>query len=1028
MKAGSANIVLNSLKALLSLTVRLAVKKLVTGARHLVLGLLLLWIGVSAWGQCNPIATVNAGAPDFACQSLNPSSIPLTGASFTVATSAAWSITSGGGTLSNTNQTPMPQAVTYTPAANYSGPVVLTLTTNDPDGSGPCNIVSATKIITINPVATVNAGGPDIACQSSNPSPIILTGARFTASTSAAWSILSGGGTLSYTSQTATPETVTYTPAANYSGQVILILTANDPDGTGPCSSVSAARSISIHPAATVSAGPPQTICTGSPITTATMDGSFGGSATSAIWSSTGSGTFNDNSPTAIYTVSNSDINAGSVTLTYTTNDPDGQCGFENSSMVLTIRRAVNISTQPSNVWACSNIGDATLSVIANGDNLAYQWYKGGIAIINGSNISGAQSSALRFSPVYLINDGNYYVVVSGVNPPCSSVQSNNGTLNVDEPITIDEQPASQARCIGSSVTFTVGAHPAGELTFQWRKNGTNISGANSSIYTISRIAQTDEGNYDVLITGQPGYSCNSTQSSVAVLTMSQNVGIPVFSLGETSTICQGAENLIYTATAANSTNLTYSLDAASSAAGNSIVSSSGDVVYTASWNGTTVVTASATGCNGPLTATHTVKVNPTPAVNVPSNQTYCSGVTTSAIPLNGTPPGVVYDISGGIGVGLPDQTGVTAIPAFTPTTGTATIYITPRANNCTGLVGSYTITVPRVKYTAEISDYNGYNISCHGKADGFIKIDPLPDLAPYVFRWSGPNGFTASTEDIPGLLAGQYILSITEFNNCTVTDTFDLREPLPLSMTIDRSVSLDGNYNINCAGGQTGFVNLSAVNNVGQVVYMWGDGYIGKTRPNLSAGNYKIIITDLNFCQADSIVSLNEPEQIKTEFDLTLPFCPDSHDGEIRLNVTGGIPGPDYAFNWSDNSTGRNLTNIPQGFYKVTVFDINGCTVKDSVRLQGMNKTCLVIPEAISPNKDLINDVWNIENTELYPQIEITIYNRWGQAVWISDRGYSIPWDGRSKGEELPIDSYHYVIDLHNGSKPIIGAITIIR
>jgi large repetitive protein len=92
------------------------------------------------------------------------------------------------------------------------------------------------------------------------------------------------------------------------------------------------------------------------------------------------------------------------------------------------------------------------------------------------------------------------------------------------------------------------------------------------------------------------------------------------------------------------------------------------------------------------------------------------------------------------------------------------------------------------------------------------------------------------------------------------------------------------------------------------------------------------------------------------------------------------------------------------------------------------MNKICLTIPEAISPNKDLINDVWNIENTDLYPQIEITIYNRWGQSVWKSERGYPVPWDGRSRGEELPVDSYHYIIDLHNGSKPIIGAITIIR
>ena len=87
-----------------------------------------------------------------------------------------------------------------------------------------------------------------------------------------------------------------------------------------------------------------------------------------------------------------------------------------------------------------------------------------------------------------------------------------------------------------------------------------------------------------------------------------------------------------------------------------------------------------------------------------------------------------------------------------------------------------------------------------------------------------------------------------------------------------------------------------------------------------------------------------------------------------------------------------------------------------------------LTIPEAFSPNSDLINDVWNIGNIEAYPKAQITIYNRWGQSVWRSEQGYPQPWDGKSKGVNLPVDSYHYVIDLHNGSKQIVGSITIVK
>ena len=336
----------------------------------------------------------------------------------------------------------------------------------------------------------------------------------------------------------------------------------------------------------------------------------------------------------------------------------------------------------------------------------------------------------------------------------------------------------------------------------------------------------------------------------------------------------------------------------------------------------------------------------------------------------------------------------------------------------------------PRLKYSKELSDYNGYNISCFGKSNGFIRINPSPEtaeLAPLIFNWSGPEGFTSSNEDISGLKAGHYTMSITDKNNCTVTEEFDLTEPDKLGMTITTSVSSDGAYNINCADGKTGTIDVSAFNNVGQVDYLWEDGQIGSSRTNLSAGDYKIVIRDSNGCLAESNVTLTAPEKIKITFDITESFCPEKPDGEIRVTASGGISGA-YTYIWSDNSTGKDISNIPAGIYSVTVTDMNGCSANDNARLNGMNKICLIIPEAISPNNDLVNDIWNIENTDLYPEIEITIYNRWGQALWQSEKGYPIPWDGRSRGEELPIDSYHYVIDLHNGSRPIIGAITIIK
>ena len=254
------------------------------------------------------------------------------------------------------------------------------------------------------------------------------------------------------------------------------------------------------------------------------------------------------------------------------------------------------------------------------------------------------------------------------------------------------------------------------------------------------------------------------------------------------------------------------------------------------------------------------------------------------------------------------------------------------------------------------------------------------------------------------------------------------LTEPKQLRLIIDPSVSIDGTYNINCAGQKTGSVTLSALNNAGPVDYLWNDGFKGNTRSNLSAGIYRIIFTDSNNCQADSTLALTEPDSLKLSLAVTEPLCPDKADGEIRLTVTGGVPGADYIYKWSDNSTGRTISNISEGSYKVTVADLNGCSISDSIQVNSVNPTCLVIPNAISPNRDLINDVWNIKHIEQYPNVVITIYNNWGEVVWKSESGYPHPWDGRSNGAALPIDSYFYIIDLHNGSKPIGGSVTIIK
>ena len=140
--------------------------------------------------------------------------------------------------------------------------------------------------------------------------------------------------------------------------------------------------------------------------------------------------------------------------------------------------------------------------------------------------------------------------------------------------------------------------------------------------------------------------------------------------------------------------------------------------------------------------------------------------------------------------------------------------------------------------------------------------------------------------------------------------------------------------------------------------------------------------------------------------------------DGVVQTGFTTN----EFIHTWNDPDT--CLLEVRE----YSAFGCMGPVRSGHVYVSQMSRMSLIIHNAFSPNGDLINDSWQIGNSEIYPEMEVTIYNRWGQSVWKSEKGYPAPWDGRSKGADLPVDSYHYVIDLHNGSKPLIGDITIVR
>jgi len=196
----------------------------------------------------------------------------------------------------------------------------------------------------------------------------------------------------------------------------------------------------------------------------------------------------------------------------------------------------------------------------------------------------------------------------------------------------------------------------------------------------------------------------------------------------------------------------------------------------------------------------------------------------------------------------------------------------------------------------------------------------------------------------------------------------------------------------------------------------------------NLPEGNYLIRIVDLNECYVETEADLSDPEKLVLSFETEPAFCKDKPDGTLLLNVEGGIY--PYYITWDRGlTTGEDdFMDIYWGEYVATVTDANNCVAIDTAFVGYTYTSCLVIPNAFSPNSDGFNDLWIIEGLELYPEAEMRIFDRWGTSVHYSVNAADDPWDGTFDGRRLPVDSYHYVIDLNNGDPPVLGNVTIVR
>jgi gliding motility-associated-like protein len=612
--------------------------------------------------------------------------------------------------------------------------------------------------------------------------------------------------------------------------------------------------------------------------------------------------------------------------------------------------------------------------------------------------------------------------------------------LAVSVAIAASENPV----CQGLPVTFTATpANPGSSPVYQWKVNGANV-GTSSDTYTYT---PADGDDVMVELTSNAPCSSGSPASSAHIIMSVSNI-VPVtatVTASPGSTVCAGTA-VTYSATPGNGgTTPVYEWHLNGTiVGGNSPTYSNtpvdGDAVYC-------VVTSSSSCASGNPATSNTVTITISTMVPVsatvsanPGN-VICAGTTViyTALPFNGGTTPVYEWFLNNNPVGTNSST-----YSNTPVNGDVIYCKVTSSSSCatgnpaTSNTVTITITTPQPVGVSIVAD-PGVNI-CSGTAVTFTATPVNAGTSP-TYQWylngiavGGNNPVYSNTP-----ADGDAISCTLTSNSTCITNNPATSNILTIINTtaMQASVTVTADHPSVCPGTTVTFT-ADPQNGGSSASYEWlVNGVMSQqgssavfTSSSLSGGEAVIcrMTSSLTCVTANPVESLpvtlpagSTPVIKLSDQDYLCVGKPETLDAGSGFS----------AYQWQDNSSDRYFTASKEGLYWVIVTNASGCKGSDSVRMQ-VCEAAINIPNAFSPNGDLLNDVFKVVTTqENITAFSMMIFSRWGEEVFEShdiDSG----WDGKVKGLTAPGDVYPWKITYRIGSDGketvLHGTVTLIQ
>ncbi len=644
------------------------------------------------------------------------------------------------------------------------------------------------------------------------------------------------------------------------------------------------------------------------------------------------------------------DLSAGTYEVTIS---DDNNCP---ATALITITQpiAVNLSLTASTAVSCNGMANGSATVDADGGNnsFTYSWSNG---------TTGATANNLTA--------GAYTVTATDGNQ-CSNTLN----LTVTEPNPLTLSLSSTDESIAGANDGSATANPNGGSTpysYLWSNGATTATATNLAPGTYS-VVITDGNNctttQSIVIDGvncSLVYNINSQhvscfEGSNASISINSPGGVSAFnynwSTGATTASisdlpageyfvsisddngCESVEQIIIPQPLEIATNLTVTEPNCSGSNDGNImlIVSGGSQPYTFAWQDGSnncdypnavagQYSVSITDANGCMEI-RTVSVNEPTAISTTTTSTNTSTANSNDGTASVTPVGGTGDFSFLWSNGATTQEITNLAP------GSYSVVISDE-NGCSA---SAAVVVQGINCALN-SNITNTNASCSEDANGTATVSVTGSDEDFQYLWSND----ATTATVSGLSPGNYSVTATDPLGCFIIDQVTITAPIAMS-TLSTSISQP-----TCNEGTDGSIQTNTTGGSGGYTYLWSDGSTNAELSNAPAGDYDLMVTDINGCTSSASYTLTAPSPVSASIvNQTNVQCGNDGTGTATAMANGGTGSISYL--WSDGQTSEQATGLNAGTYNVVATDANGCSNNSTVTIMANDDTA---PSALAQN-----------------------------------------------------------------------------